>query len=735
MEIYKDASADIEDRVDDLLSKMTVEEKIGQMLQLPAKQGIVAENYMDKMDDWHIGSFLHCSGSTMQEIQERAAESRLGIPVIFGVDAIHGHCFDEKGTVFPTQLAMSCSWNRNLLREMARVTAREVRASGMHWTFSPVLCLARDTRWGRVDETFGEDPWLTGELGMEMVKGYQGEDLSDEGSILACAKHYVAYGESTGGRDSYETEVSLRNLRSIFLPPFEKAVKRSGVTTLMTSYQAIDGVPVTTSRTLLKDILKSEWGFDGLVITDWNNIGSLTDQQSVTESSRQATLESIRAGNDMSMSTDTFFEDTLNLYKDGLVSEDELDNSVARILRLKFRLGLFDNRRFVSPEKRRQVIGDPNHWRTSLDMSRQSLTLLTNRNVLPLENLAGKSILLTGPNADDVMAQLGDWSFGSMQAGAVDNSFHADDTVTVLDAFHSAADIEGFSLDYVKGADCLDNNYDDIALAVEKAKTSDYVILCVGDTIELHGEGRDRSDLSLTGKQMELFHALRQVSSQLIVLFIASKPLAIPEIKEKSDAVLCCFNPGAKGGIAIAEVLTGKINPSGKLSVSFPYSAGQLPVYYNRYRGWHSFNNQNEEKYIDAPEQALFSFGEGLSYSKFTYSNLKVLTPVIRAGQNPRFSVSVHNTGKRTGTEISQLYINDLISSVTTPNKNLKGFLRSEIQPGEEKTLEFDLEFDELSLILSDCTCVVEPGEFEVMIGSSSKDEDLLKGLFSVVSG
>jgi len=734
MEIYKDKNKPVEERVRDLLSRMTAEEKVGQMVQLPAKRGIVQENFIDKLEEWHVGSFLHCTGDTMAKIQERAAKTRLGIPVIFGIDAIHGHCFDDDGTVFPTQLAMSCSWEPELLRRAARVTAREVRADGIHWTFSPVLCVGRDTRWGRVDETFGEDTWLIGVLGTAMVKGYQGDDLSGEDSILACVKHFVAYGEATGGRDAYEAEVSKRKLLSLFLPPFEKAVKEGGAATVMTAYEAIDGVPATVNSWLLRKTLKEDWGFYGFVVTDWDNVGALTRRQAVAVDGKQAALDAIKAGNDMSMTTPDFYPNAVELYREGKLTDADLDDAAGRILRLKFRLGLFDERRFTDPSARRTVVGAPEHWDVALGASRKSLTLLVNNGTLPLRETKNRRILVVGPNADDIRAQLGDWSFGSMQAGAVDSDFHRKDTVTVLGALQNAATSKGYSVDYVKGADCLDDSFDEIPAALEAARKADYVVACVGDTIELHGEGRDRSELDLTGKQLELLKALRPVAKRLIVVFIASKPLALGWVKDHADALLCGFNPGAKGGVAIKEALFGELNPSGRLTISFPRSAGQLPVHYDRYRGWHSMNPGGVERYIDSTEDPVFSFGEGLSYTKFEYSALEVLTPRVAPGDSPAFRVTVKNTGVMAGTETVQLYVRDLVSSVTTPCKNLRSFAKVDLAPGQTANVRLEVAYDDLALVTPDLKRVVEPGEFEVMVGHSSRDEDLLVGRFWVTA-
>lgn len=732
MEGYKDASAPIEVRVADLLSRMTPEEKIGQMVQLPAKQGISEENFIDKLEEWHVGSFLHCTGDMMEKIQRRAAATRLGIPVIFGIDAIHGHCFDERGTVFPTQLALSCAWDADLTYRVGRATAREVRADGIHWTFSPVLCVGRDPRWGRMDETFGEDPWLIGVLGTAMVKGYQGEDLSSPDSILACVKHFAAYGEATGGRDSYEAEVSKRKLHSLFLPPFEKAVREGGAATIMTAYQAIDGVPATVNAWLLRETAKDGWGFKGFIVTDWDNVGSLVARQGVCVDGKEAAYGAIRAGNDMIMSTPSFYTDALALYREGRLTDADLDDSVSRILRLKFKLGLFDGGRFPDPAARPRTVGCAAHWDIALEASRKSLTLLKNNGVLPLAEGAGARILVTGPNADDIRAQLGDWSFGSMQAGAVEKDSHAADTVTVLGALRAGAGEAGHMVDYLRGADCLDDRFDEIGAAVAAARRADLVIACVGDTMELHGEGRDRAELGLTGRQGELLAALRLAARRLVVVFIASKPLDLSWAAEHADALLCCFNPGAKGGIAVREALFGELNPQGRLTVSFPRSSGRLPVYYNGYKGWHSMNPRGEERYLDGEVEPLFAFGEGLSYTRFAYSDLRVLTPELRSGEEVVVQVDVANVGPAAGTETVQLYIRDLVASVTTAAKNLRAFAKLSLSPGERRTVRLTVPFADLAIVTPELERVVEPGDFAVMVGPSSRDADLLRAVFRV---
>ncbi len=720
-----------EKRTADLLSRMTLEEKVGQMMQLPAN----SDNNMDKLESMNIGSYLHCTGDMMRVLQTRAEQTRLGIPRIFGIDAIHGHCIDNRATVFPTQLGVSCSWNRDLIQKMGAVTAREVRANGIHWTFSPVLCVARDSRWGRVDETFGEDPWFIGEMANEMIEGYQGkEGYNNWEKIMACGKHYAGYGEAAGGRDAYEAEISRRTMLSLFLPPFEKIVK-NGCASLMAGYQAISGEPCSASSWLLRENAKEEWGLDGFIVTDWDNIGSLYTKQKVASDLKEAACLAILAGNDMIMTTPSFYEHAIALVKEGRIEESLIDDSVTRILRAKFRLGLFDEYRHTPSDLEATVLGRADHWEVSAQASRESLVLLKNDNLLPINSQKVKSIALVGSNADDVLAQLGDWSFGSMQAGASDDSFHRDQTVTLLAGLRDRAGRDGITVHFVKGADPLDDAFDQIGEAVRSAASADLTIACVGDTLKLHGEFHDRANLDLTGRQQDLLEAVKATGTPLCVVLMTSKPLSVPWIEETADAIFCAFNPGAKGGTALAEALFGDVNPSGKLTISFPRHVGQQPVHYNRYSGWHSMNDRamaGQERYIDMPEEALFVFGEGMSYTSFSYSNLTLSSSRLTRGLDLLVSIDLRNRGDRDGTEIIQLYINDLYSSVTTPVKEIRGFERVFVKAGETVCVSMTLPFEELSLVNAHLERVVEPGEFEILVGSSSRDGDLLKAVVTV---
>jgi beta-glucosidase len=722
--IYKDPTQPVEARVDDLLSRMTVEEKIGQMCQLDGR--IEPEMWITEK---HVGSFLHIIGQRTNELQKVAEQTRLGIPLIFGIDAIHGHAFWPESTVFPTQLGLSCSWNPDLLAEVGRITAKEAAATGMRWTFSPVLGTARDLRWGRIDETFGEDPFLIGELGKAIIKGYQGDNLADPHRILACAKHYAGYPASQGGRDAAEAELSRRNLRSLYLKPFYEAAK-AGCATFMTGYQSIDGQPCTVNRWLMTGVLKAEWGFEGFTVTDWDNVGRLHREQMVSPTIEDASRRAAEAGNDMMMTTPGFVDAAVSQVKDGLLDEAVIDEACRRVLRQKFALGLFDDRRYTDLDSGAAIIGCAEHHAAALEGVYQSLVLLENKNnLLPLDVSKLKRIAVIGPNADDRVAQLGDWSFlGAMEAvmngKPVGEDYHTD-TVTVLQGIKARVG-QSCQIDYLQGCDVIDPAVQNIAAAVELARQADVAIMVVGDTLSQNGEVRDRANLDLSGAQQQLLEAVHATGTPMVVVLISGKPLTIPWIAQNAGAVVQAWNPGSQGGAAVAGILFGDRNPSGKLTISFAHHVGQQPVYYNLIPGWHA------KKYVDMPVEPLYPFGYGLSYTTYAYHNLALQSKTLAAGETLKVSVDVQNTGDRAGVEIVQLYLNDVYTSVTTPQKELKAFARVELAPGETKTVSLEVPFEQLALVNADLETVVEPGEFEVMVGPSSRNKDLLKDTFVV---
>lgn len=697
------------DRVEALLAQMTLEEKVAQMVQIPYNQ--VGREEALRWAKLGAGSFLHVLGDDAREIQRAALSTRLGIPVLFGIDAVRGHALNDHATIFPTQLGCACAWNRELVRRMGRVTAREVVTDGLHWTFSPLLCLSRDARWGRVNETFGEDPVLTGELAAALIEGYQGDDLAAPESIAACAKHFIAYGEATGARDAVDSPITYRKVREVFLPPFQKAVD-AGCATMMTAYGAIDGTPLTADAHMLRDILRGEMGFEGFVVTDWANVTSLVDRQHVAADADEASRLAALAGNDMLMSSPEFYEAALRQVRAGKLEERVIDEAVRHILTIKERMGLFE-----APEKTGKpgCMGCPEHQQEALAIARRGVTLLQNNGALPLG--AVKKIAVIGGNADDIRAQYGDWTYFT-HPNQKEHCEAVRPYTTLREGIERLAGERGATCVYAYGCGPIPSERDDIEGAVEAARGADAIILAVGDEIRQIGETKDRADLMLSGRQIELFERLRALGIPVITVLIASKPLALGRVAEETDALIAAFNLGAHGGQAVAEAILGEYNPSGRLPISFPRHSGQVPVYYNQLPGWHGGH------YCDLPETPLFAFGEGLSYTQFAYSELVMDAETLRA------SVCVRNAGERAGIETVQVYVRDEVTSVLTPVKRLIAFRQVALEPGECVRVDFQLARDDFSLVNRWEQRVVEPGDFTLLAGHSSKDSELLSVRF-----
>ena len=685
-----------------MLSEMTVEEKVGQMQQV-SRESFRPEVF-ERFCELGGGSFLHVLGENAGGIRDQAAKTRMKIPPIFGIDAIHGHSLLNGAVIFPSQLATACSWNPELIEEMGQVTAREVNANGLDWVFSPVLCIGRDTRWGRVDETFGEDPYLVGELGAAIVRGYE-----KDGLVAACLKHYLGYGEATGGRDSYDTEVSMRKIREVFLPPFKKAIE-AGASTVMTAYGSISGVPLTVHRTLLREVLKEEIGFQGFVVTDWYNVGSLRTKQRAVESYHEGVRRSVEAGNDMSMNSYQFYDSAIAQAKSGKLSMDYIDDAVRRILRVKFSLGLFDENRERLPK---EVIASAEHIEVNRKLTRESLVLLENNGVLPLRQTP-RRIAVIGPNADDIRAQYGDWTFFSHPDAAPADCKPLGDYYTLLRGVRTVFDQS--EVVYAKGCDIMEHS-DDAMMeeAVALAETSDIVIVAIGDCLKQNGESRDRANLELSGRQNELVRRLKAIGKPIITVLVNGKPLCIAEAVKNSDAVVEMFNGGDLGGLCAAELIAGKWNPSGKLPISFPRSSAQIPCYYNTYPGWHG------EKYMDVEEGSLYDFGYGLSFTSYAYSDVILSSSTAKAGDVITVSVDITNTGDMDGFETVEMYYNDRFSSVLTPERQLCGFKKVFIKSGETVRVELPLAVNDLSLIDPEGHSVLEPGVFDIMVGGNLK--------------
>ncbi|HEY1533697.1 MAG TPA: glycoside hydrolase family 3 N-terminal domain-containing protein, partial [Polyangiaceae bacterium] len=715
---YRDPNESIEQRVEDLLTRMTLAEKVGQLMQLngqvePART----------VREIQPGSLLHILTDELLLAMDAAAETRLGIPLLIAEDGIHGHSFQRGATIFPTQLAMSCSWNVALLEAVARVTAREMATTGAHWTFSPVLCVSRDLRWGRTDETFGEDPFLIGELGAAMIRGYQGTGLDDSEGVLACAKHYAGYSETQGGRDSSEADISRRKLRSYFLPPFERAV-RAGCMTFMTGYQAIDGLPSTANHWLLTQVLKEEWGFRGILVTDWDNVGRLFWEQRIVPSPKEAAVVAVRCGNDLIMATPDFFDAAQAAVREGLLAEAEVDDVVRRILSLKFAMGLFENQRRPDRAKQASVIACPAHTAVNLRAARESLVLLQNDGMLPLSAEELRKIAIIGPNADDDLAQLGDWSLGGPQYPPESGKHPRGCTVTLLDGIRARVPAS-CSIAHVKGCSVRSAGLE-LAAVQAACMDADAVVLVVGDDLPFIGEGHSTATLELLGGQRELVDAVVALGKPVVLALVNSKPLVLPASTARASAIVECFNPGMRGGQAFAELLFGDFNPSGKLTISFPRHVGQQPIFYSQVRGQHG------KEYADLDQIPRFPFGFGLSYTRFEYSNLRLASSRLARGEPLQLSFELCNVGAREGTEIVQAYVADLVTSVTWVSQVLVAFERLTLAPGERRTVTLTVAQDRLSLVDAYEQRVVEPGEFELLVGPSSSESDALRLKFSV---
>ncbi|MBQ3490306.1 MAG: glycoside hydrolase family 3 C-terminal domain-containing protein [Clostridia bacterium] len=693
-------SQETEKRITEMLSEMTVEEKIGQMQQISYES--YRPEVFERFRALGAGSFLHVLGEEADRIREQAKQTRMKIPPIFGIDAIHGHSLCNGAVIFPSQLAVACAWNPTLVEEMGRVAAREVNADGLDWVFSPVLCLGRDTRWGRVDETFGEDPYLAGTLGKAITKGYE-----EDGLVAACLKHYIGYGEATGGRDSYDTEVSIRKVRETFLPVFRRAVQ-AGASSVMTAYGSISGVPMTLHKELLRDILKEELGFEGFVVTDWYNIQSLRTNQKAVESFHDGVRLAVEAGNDMSMNTYRFYDSAIQQVKEGKLSMEVVDEAVRRILRVKFSLGLFD------PDKKRlsrNVIGSAEHIAVNHKLTRESLVLLENDGILPLKTKPHR-IAVIGPNADDIRAQYGDWTFFSHPDAAPEDCKPLSDYYTILRGVKTV--FSDSEVVYAKGCHIMDETSDAmLEEAVALAESADIIIAVIGDCLKQNGEGRDRANLELSGRQNELMYLLKKTGKPVITVLVNGKPLCIGEAVKNSNAVIETFNGGDLGGLCAAELIAGNFNPSGKLPISFPRSSAQTPCYYNQYAGWHG------GKYMDVEAGNLYDFGYGLSFTSFAYANPVISSDTANAGDVLTVSADVTNTGDTDGYETVQLYYNDRYSSVLTPEKQLCGFSKVWIKAGETVRVEIPLEVNGLALIDAQGKTVLEAGVFDIMIGGN----------------
>ncbi|HYP25869.1 MAG TPA: glycoside hydrolase family 3 N-terminal domain-containing protein [Blastocatellia bacterium] len=709
--------ADIEKRIDSLLARMTLEEKLGQLQQLDGEaNGNYRPEHVEMVRKGLLGSTLNVRGARRTNELQRVAveESRLKIPLLFGFDVIHGY-----RTVFPVPLGEASSFDPAAVERAAAVAAAESRASGVHWTFAPMVDIARDPRWGRIVEGSGEDPYLGSEMARARVRGFQGRDFSARDRVVACAKHWVAYGAAEGGKDYNTTEVSESTLREIYFPPFKAAVD-AGVGTFMSAFNDLNGVPTSANPFTLTKVLRGEWKFDGFVVSDYESVRELLNH-GVAATEAEAALAALTAGVDMEMVSRLYNKHGAQLIRDRKLPVSDVDEAVRRILRIKFRLGLFD-KPYADESAEGSAVMSAGNVAAAREVAARSMVLLKNeREVLPLDKGTG-SIAVIGPLADDQQAPLGSWTGDGRK----------EDVITLLAGIRAKVP-ESTKLTYAKGCEIEGGSTEGFAEAVRAAQASDVAILAVGESAEMSGEAASRASLDLPGRQLDLIKAVVATGKPTVIVLMNGRPLTINWVAENAPAILETWFAGSQAGNAIADVLFGDVNPGGKLPVTFPRAVGQVPLYYNHRNTGRPTDPKNKytSKYLDVPVTPLFPFGHGLSYTQFRLANLQLSAPSVRPDGTLGVSVEVENTGKRAGDEVVQLYIRDMAASVTRPVKELKGFERVTLQPGQKRRVEFTLTPAHLGFHNRDMRFVVEPGAFKVWAGTNSVEG--LEASFEVV--
>lgn len=705
--------------IDSLMKLMTVEEKIGQMTLFTSDWDVTGptmkSNYKEDIRSGKVGNIFNAyTVKYNRELQRIAVEeTRMHIPLIFGYDVIHGH-----RTIFPIPLGESCSWDLEAMERSARIAAIEASAEGINWTFAPMVDIARDPRWGRITEGAGEDTYLGVQIAKARVRGFQGQNLADTNTIVACAKHYAAYGAAQAGRDYNTVDMGQQTLRDIYLPPF-KACVDAGVGTFMTSFNEINGVPSTGSPFLLRHVLHDEWNFKGFVVTDYTGINEMVPH-GFAEDEKQAGEEAVNAGVDMDMQGAVYYHYLKKSLEEGKVKQEDIDEAVRRILRIKYDLGLFaDPYRYLSESREATYLMTQANLDAARDAARKSCVLLKNENnVLPLKNET--AIALIGPLANSKTDMIGSWSAGGDGTKAI----------SLLEGIQARP---GTKMVYAKGCNINDDTTKYFAQAIAAAKSAQVVVMVLGENRDMSGEAASRSDITLPGVQQQLFDEIVKTGKPVVVVLMNGRPLAIPDIDAKASAILEAWFGGTMAGHAVADVLYGDYNPSGKLTATFPRSVGQIPLYYNAKNTGRPFdaNNKYTSKYLDIPNTPLYPFGYGLSYTTFEYSDLKLDKPVFNFSDSLKVSVTLKNTGARDGEEIVQLYTHDLVGSVTRPVRELKGFQKIALKAGEIKTVTFTLRADDLAFTNSQLVYQAEPGKFEVFAGPNSASG--LKAEFELV--
>lgn len=711
---------DVDPRVDSLLRIMTLDEKIGQMVLFTSDWDVtgptIREGYLDDIRSGRCGNIFNAyTVDYIRELQRVAVEeSRLGIPLMFGYDVVHGH-----KTIFPIPLGESCSWDLDLIRRSASAAAAEAAASGLNWTFAPMVDISVDPRWGRVSEGAGEDPYLGSLIAAARVKGFQGENLANPLTVLACVKHFAAYGAPFGGRDYNTVDMSERQFREFYMPPYKAGVD-AGALSVMTAFNEYDGVPATGNQYLLKDLLKGEWNFQGFVVTDYTSINEMV-HHGYARDEAEAGVKAVNAGVDMDLQGEVYFSYLRGLVDSGFVREKTIDNAVRRILNVKAKLGLFDDPYLYCDRAREnQVVSNPEIKALSRDAARRSMVLLKNEGCLPFDR--GDRIAVIGELAASRRDLLGSWK----AAG------EWDDMNSILDAvraYNGAANVI-----YAEGCRKIGSDRSGFSEAMDAVAQADKVLMVIGEDWDWSGEAASRTDIGVPGIQSELLKMIASAGKPVAVVLLNGRPLVLEEESKDADAILEAWYPGTMGAEAVTDIVFGQYNPSGKLTMTFPRSVGQIPVFYyekNTGRPIYLPNDKYKSKYLDSPNEPLYPFGYGLSYTDFKYSNLILSSPKMKKGHTIDATVTVTNIGSRTGEETVQLYIRDLIGSVTRPVKQLKGFQKLVLAPGESRTVTFTIDDEMLSFWRHDMTFGIEDGDFKVMVGGSSSD--LLQTSFSLV--
>lgn len=707
-------SKNYEKQIDSLLSIMTLEEKVGQLNQLPLSWDTGPSSPEgDKLKDireGRVGSVLNIKGAAKTRgIQELAMKSRLKIPLLFGLDVIHGY-----KTTFPVPLAESTSWDLKAMENAARIAAMEAASSGIHWTFAPMVDIARDPRWGRIMEGAGEDTYLGSLIATARVRGFQGSGLGSLDAVMACAKHFAAYGAAVGGRDYNSVDMSERMLREVYLPPF-KAAAEAGCATYMNSFNDINGIPASASKFLQRIVLKGEWGFQGFVVSDWGSIGEMIPH-GYAANPREAARLAILGGNDMDMASLAYRNELAGLVKDGVVPIAVVDEAVRRILRMKFILGLFeDPYRFCSEERESATLSKPEFRAAARDMARKSIVLMKNEDkTLPLP--PGKKIALIGPLGNAETDMLGGWS-----VWWDDNS----DVVTQLEGLVARAGKENIL--FAKGCSTRGDDRSGFDEALATAKKADVIVLSIGEDRDMSGEAQSRSDITIPGVQEELAEKIFALGKPVVVLLNAGRPLVFDKVAEKADAILLTWFLGSEAGNAIADVIFGDYNPSAKLTTTFPRTVGQVPIYYNHFNTGRPSPDDGPSRnfrtgYTDLKQTPAYPFGYGLSYTSFDYDDPKISSHLMSGDEKVTFSFTLKNSGEKEGEEVVQLYIRDRFASLIRPVKELKDFAKVSLRPGESKIVSFTIDRSKLSFYNEELEIVAEPGMFDIMIGASSTD-------------